>query len=149
MNIRSLKWSYIDFHNKILYLPETKSGAPHQIPLTDCAVNVLNDIKNNQTDNQSEYVFATNKGRKGYITCPKKFWQGVLNKAGILNLRIHDLRRTMGSYQAITGSSLQVIGKSLGHKSTQSTSVYARLNLDAVRNSMQKATNEMRKILNC
>lgn len=57
------------------------------------------------------------------------------------DIRIHDIRRTFGSYQAITGASLQVIGKSLGHKSIQSTQIYARLNLDPVRAAVERATN--------
>lgn len=56
------------------------------------------------------------------------------------DLRIHDLRRTLGSWQARTGASLVVIGKSLNHKSTQSTAVYARLDLDPVRQSVNTAT---------
>lgn len=62
---------------------------------------------------------------------------------GMLDLRIHDIRRTMGSYQAITGASLPIIGKSLGHKSAQATSIYARLNVDPVRDAMNKATDAM------
>lgn len=62
---------------------------------------------------------------------------------GLLDVRIHDLRRTFASYQAITGASLQVIGKSLGHKSQQATQIYARLNLDPVRLSVEKAQSEM------
>lgn len=61
----------------------------------------------------------------------------------LLDIRIHDIRRTFGSYQAITGASLQVIGKSLGHKSIHATQVYARLNLNAVRYSIEKATEAM------
>ena len=59
------------------------------------------------------------------------------------DLRPHDLRRTPGSYQAITGSSLPIIGKSLGHKSQAATQIYARLDLDPVRNSVKKATEAM------
>ena len=59
------------------------------------------------------------------------------------DLRPHDLRRTLGSYQAITGSSLPIIGKSLGHKSQAATQIYARLDLDPVRNSVKKATEAM------
>jgi len=62
---------------------------------------------------------------------------------GLMDLHIHDIRRTFGSYQAITGASLQIIGKSLGHKSPQSTQIYARLNLDPVRASIEKATQVM------
>ena len=61
----------------------------------------------------------------------------------LMDIHVHDLRRTFGSYQALTGASLQIIGKSLGHKSLQATQVYARLNLDPVRIAMEKATNAM------
>ncbi len=64
-------------------------------------------------------------------------------RVAIKDLRIHDLRRTLGSWQAATGASLTVIGKSLGHKDTSSTMVYARLNLDPVRAAMEKATSAM------
>jgi integrase len=36
---------------------------------------------------------------------------------GITDLRLHDLRRTLGSYQASLGANSFIIGKSLGHKS--------------------------------
>ena len=62
---------------------------------------------------------------------------------GLMDVRIHDIRRTMGSYQAITGASLPIIGKTLGHKSPQSTQVYARLHDDPIRASMERAANEM------
>lgn len=63
----------------------------------------------------------------------------------IPDLRIHDLRRTMGSRQAITGASLPIIGKSLNHKSQQATAIYTRLDLDPVRASVEKATEAMRR----
>lgn len=59
------------------------------------------------------------------------------------DLRIHDLRRTLGSWQAKTGASLPIIGKSLNHKSHQATAIYARLDLDPVRDSIQRATTAM------
>lgn len=61
----------------------------------------------------------------------------------LMDIRLHDIRRTFGSYQAITGSSLTIIGKSLGHKSHLSTQIYARLSLDPVRHSVEKATAAM------
>ncbi|WP_027711121.1 tyrosine-type recombinase/integrase [Dickeya chrysanthemi] len=61
----------------------------------------------------------------------------------ITDLRIHDLRRTLGSWQAKTGASLTVIGKSLNHKTHQATAIYARLDLDPVRQSVNTATQAM------
>lgn len=59
------------------------------------------------------------------------------------DLRIHDLRRTLGSWQAKTGASLAIIGKSLNHKTQQATAIYARLDLDPVRQSVNTATQAM------
>lgn len=69
--------------------------------------------------------------------------ENVIISPAFEDLRIHDIRRTFGSYQAMTGASLQIIGKSLGHKSLHSTQIYARLNLDLIRESIEKATEEM------
>jgi integrase len=59
------------------------------------------------------------------------------------DLRIHDLRRTLASWQVKTGASLPVIGKSLNHRSSTTTAVYARLDQDPVREAVSRATGEM------
>jgi hypothetical protein len=56
---------------------------------------------------------------------------------------MHDLRRTLGSWQAAGGASLLIIGKSLGHRSESATRIYARLATDPVRESVEKATVAM------
>jgi len=61
------------------------------------------------------------------------------------DLRVHDLRRTLGSWQAGLNVSLAIIGRTLNHKSPQSTKVYARLALDPVRDAMSTATSAMLK----
>ncbi len=61
----------------------------------------------------------------------------------IPDLRIHDLRRTLGSWQAKTGASMVIIGKSLNHKNQATTAIYARLDLDPVRASVNTATSAM------
>ncbi len=58
-------------------------------------------------------------------------------------MRIHDLRRTLGSWQAKTGASMAIIGKSLNHKSQSTTAIYARLDLDPVRRSVNTSTSAM------
>lgn len=63
--------------------------------------------------------------------------------ARVGNLRIHDMRRTLGSWQLATGASLAIIGKSLGHKDLGSTEIYARLNIDPVRDAMMTGTRAM------
>lgn len=59
------------------------------------------------------------------------------------DLRIHDLRRTLGSWQAKHGASLAIIGKSLNHKSLKATAIYARLDADPVRDSVTRAVDNL------
>lgn len=66
-----------------------------------------------------------------------------LSTIRMADLRIHDLRRTLGSWQARTGASLSIIGKSLNHKSVQTTAIYSRLDTDPVRESVERATSAM------
>lgn len=61
------------------------------------------------------------------------------------DLHIHDLRRTLGSWLAISGTSLPIIGKVLNHKTPEATKVYARLMVAPVRNAMEEATAAMRR----
>lgn len=68
---------------------------------------------------------------------------GIKLPQALMDIRLHDIRRTVGSYQAITGASLPIIGKSLGHKSQQATQIYSRLHLDPVRESMERATDSI------
>lgn len=62
-----------------------------------------------------------------------------LDETRLTDLRIHDLRRTLGSWQAKLGASLAIIGKSLNHKTMQATMIYARLEADPVRESVNRA----------
>lgn len=68
---------------------------------------------------------------------------GIELDTGLLDTRIHDIRRTFGSYQAINGTNMLVIGRSLGHRCEKSTRVYAKLSLDPVRASIKQATDVM------
>ena len=80
-------------------------------------------------------------GAIGHLVEPKKGWQRLLQRAGIEDLRIHDLRRSLASFQIDAGVSLAVIGKGLGHHSQQTTAVYARLAQDPVADAWQKCTD--------
>ena len=139
-SILSLRWSQVDLVNGFIYLPDTKNGEPMQVPMTNQLRELFEKINHNKN---SDWVLPSVRSKSGHLEDPKRPWHELLRRAGIKNLRLHDLRRTMGSYQAISGASLHIIGKSLGHKSASATQVYARLTADPVRNAMQKATDKM------
>ena len=136
-----MRWDELNLETGVWRIPETKNGDSHTIPLVPQATAIL---KTRQAKSQSIWVLP-GTGRFGYLNDPKKAWHRILERAQIENLRIHDLRRTLGSWQAAMGANSFIIGKTLGHKSPQSTAVYARLNLDPVRDSIEKATDSMFK----
>jgi len=138
-NTLAMRWKDINFTTETWRIEETKNADPLTVHLPKQAMDILTARK---WQSESPWVFAGH-GAKGHFADPKKAWSRILKEAGIENLRIHDLRRTLGSYQAATGANGYIIGKSLGHKSQQSTAIYARLNLDPVRDSVNKATDVM------
>jgi len=139
-NICAMRFEEIDWHRKVWTIPKTKNGGSQIIPLVEPAMAILLDRKNNA---KSEWVFPSVRSRKGHLTKLELAWKVVLEDAGIANLRPHDLRRTLGSWEALTGTDVLVIRESLGHKDIKSTMVYARLNLDPVRKAMDTAVAAM------
>jgi integrase len=139
-NVQSMNWNDINFNRAEWLVQETKNGEPHTIPLIPQAITIL---KERYIDKSNDWVFPSLTSRSGHIEEPKKVWKNLLERAGIKDLRIHDLRRTLGSWQAATGANSYIIGKSLGHKTQQATAIYARLNIDPVRESVSKAADAM------
>ena len=134
-NVLAMAWQQIDFDHALWKIPETKNGTPHVIPLIEVAMQVL---INRQQQTRGEFVFP-GRTANHHLVNPNKAWRRILKRAEIDDLRIHDLRRTMGSWQAMTGAALPVIGKTLAHKNMATTAIYARLNHTPVRDSMDKA----------
>ena len=141
-NVLGMKWDQISFERDEWRIPDTKNGTPQTITLSPEAVEVLRNRKPDEAAKPEMYVFPGD-GKSGHLVEPKAGWRRILQRAEIADLRIHDLRRTLGSWQARTGASLAIIGKSLNHKSTSTTAIYARLDLDPVRESVERATSAM------
>jgi integrase len=121
-------------------VPNPKNSEPYNIALVPGASRILAGRR--KRTRSSPWVFPSHS-RSGHVVDFKQGWERVRRRAGLEDLRIHDLRRTLGSWQAAAGTSLLVIGKSLGHKSSSATEIYARLALDPVRASVEAATTAM------
>ena len=142
-NVLEMRWDEINLERKEWLIPETKNGESQRLPLISAMLTLLKDRKVKGGD--SEWVFPSH-GSTGHLTNPDKTWKRVLSRAGIEDVRgtwLRDLRRSMVSWQANTGASLSVIGKSLNHKNVNTTAIYARLAMDPVRESMEKAASAM------
>lgn len=64
-------------------------------------------------------------------------------RASIGDLRIHDLRRSVGSALAATGANIAMTMQALGHKTVSASLIYQRLHRDPIREAMQKATSRL------
>lgn len=138
-NVLEMRWQDVNFARAEWRIGMTKNGTPQTITLSPEALEVL---RNRKSQEGSAFVFPGH-GDSGHLAEPKKGWKRILDRAGIDDLRIHDLRRTLGSWQAKTGASMAIIGKSLNHKNQNTTAIYARLDLDPVRESVDRATSAM------
>jgi integrase len=137
-----MKWNDLDFDQCLWKIPasQSKNSEAMTVPLVEQALQILQARK---TVTSSVFVFDSKLSVSGHIEEPKKAWKTLLDKANLADVRLHDLRRTMGSYQTMTGASTIIVGKTLGHKSQTATAVYARMNLDPVRASMEAAVEMM------
>lgn len=142
-NVQAMAWADLDLDDPqgaVWWVPagQSKSGKALGVVLSGRAVDVLR--RRRADAGTSGFVFP-GVGRTGHVAEPKKAWAALLARAGIQNLRIHDLRRTLGSWQADAGASLAIIGRSLGHASGSSaTATYARVSDAPVRASVEAAT---------
>jgi integrase len=141
-NVLSMRWGEIDLERAVWAIPalKFKTGKPLVIPLAVQAVEILEARK--RAYGHTGYVFPST-GKTGHLVEPKAGWARLLKRAGLENLRLHDLRHTLASWQVSQGASLAIIGKGLGHNSTVTTARYAHLAIDPVRDAMNKAVAAM------
>ena len=147
-NLLGMRWTEVNLKESVWRIPVTKNGTPQNVTLSPEAITIL--MKRMETANSGAVFVFPGSGASGHIEEPKKAVIRVMERAGIPygrntpnGVTLHDLRRTLGSWQAKTGASLAIIGKSLNHQSQQTTMIYARLDLDPVRASVNTATSAM------
>ena len=139
-SVQAMRWADLDLEGRFWRIPETKGGMVVVVPLVVPAVAIL--AARREHANGSEWVFPSH-GRAGHIMDPKAAWKRVLARAKLADLRVHDLRRSVGSWMAGQNVSLTIIGKVLGHKTPQATAIYARVAMDPQRAAMDAATTAM------
>lgn len=146
-NVLAMSWEQIDFDLALWRIPVTKNGDSQTVALTPSALEILRRRAEDAWRHEKWVFPSDRKGRStgvlGHLVSPRKAWLRILDRAEITDLRIHDLRRTAGSYMAIQGVSSTIIGKALGHRSPQATATYARLTHEPVRNAMEAAQSAL------
>jgi integrase len=129
--IQTLRWSYIS--DRGMELPDSKTGA-RLIPLPQAARAILSALPR-RPDNP--YVII-GKQPGGYATDMQKPWRRIRKRAGLCDVRIHDLRHTYASNAVSSGMPIQMVGRLLGHTQIQTTMRYAHLADDPVRRAAEE-----------
>lgn len=132
--VLTMRWEDVSLTRAEWRIPDTKAGRPHLLPLPHALVVRLRSLPRVRG---TPYVFPGQNGT-GHLENMKRAWDRSRVKAGIHDVRFHDLRRTVGSWLAGSGESLQLIGKVLNHRDVSTTAIYARVNLGPVRQALER-----------
>lgn len=130
--ILSLHWDQVDFDNRCLQLPDSKTGAK-TVHLNAPALEILSNL---ERLNDNPFVI-TGKKPGTHLVNLRKPWQRILETAGLNDVRLHDLRHSYASVAVGLGEGLPIVGALLGHAQARTTQRYAHLANDPV-----KAANE-------
>ncbi|MBU0513856.1 MAG: tyrosine-type recombinase/integrase [Proteobacteria bacterium] len=131
--IQTLKWEHVDFDLGVIRLPDSKTGAKI-IPLGKPALEYLEKVV---PEDSNPYVCP---GRKtgAHLVGLQKAWERIRARAGLDDVRLHDLRHSFASVGAADGMGLPIIGALLGHRKSSTTERYAHLSTDPLREAATK-----------
>jgi integrase len=138
-----LRWEYVDFEERCLRLPDSKTGG-RVVHLGAPALDVLARIER-VSDNP--WVICGKHPNKPWNNL-RKVWLRIRERAGIEDVRIHDLRHSFASGAVTLGEGLPMIGKLLGHTQIRTTARYAHLAADPVKAAADRVSTSLAAMLN-
>lgn len=138
--ILHLRWSEVDFDRGVLRLPDSKTGRK-VVFLPQAAIDMLKRMQR-----IGGYVIASDsagtKDEKPRADL-KRPWAAITKRAGLDDVRLHDLRHSFASIGAESGLGLPVIGALLGHSSAQTTKRYAHAADEASRRAVDTIASKI------
>lgn len=139
--ILTLRWEHVDLARRCLRLPDSKTGAK-VVHLNQAAIDILAGLRRDL----SGWVLPGAKPG-GHLVNLQKPWRRLRRRAGLDDLRLHDLRHSFASVAAGLGEGLHMIGKLLGHSQPQTTHRYAHLADDPVRAASERVATAITTML--
>jgi integrase len=147
------RWGDIDLTFKVWRVPLSKSGKVRHITLSDTAIRFLEILRKHNQNllgrafDRCEFVFPNPKTLKPFVSIFYS-WDTARCKAGLADVRIHDLRHTFASTLVNNGVSLYEVQKLLGHAHIRTTERYAHLKQERLQESASFAGRTFEHILN-
>jgi integrase len=144
---RQLKWSYVDFENKILIVPRelTKSDREHQLPLSDFLATLLK--KRFMHRKNSEWVFQSIRLPSKHLSEGVGIVRRVRAKSGV-RFTFHDLRRTFMTMAEKLDVPHYALKRLVNHSvSNDVTGGYLVLDIERLRIYMSQITDAFLELL--
>ena len=136
--ILTLRWDDLDRTAGELRIRDSKTG-PRRVPLTPEAEQVLAGIP--RLDGNPWVIAGGKRGSRLQRIDP--FWNRLRVRAGLEDVRLHDLRHSYASQALAIGEGLPVIARLLGHKTVMTTVKYAHLARDTERASAARVAESI------
>ena len=137
--ILTLRWEDVDLAAGELRLRDAKTGA-RAVAISPSARRVLEGLP--RVPGNPWVIAGTKPGRP--VPNINNAWLLIRARAGLNDVRIHDLRHSFASRALALGESLLMIGRLLGHKKVQTTARYAHLARDSVKASAARVAESLR-----
>ncbi|MCM2256579.1 MAG: site-specific integrase, partial [Vicinamibacteria bacterium] len=128
--VLGLTWDSVDLEAGRARLPDSKTGAK-TVFLPAPAVKLLKELP--RLEGNPYVIPGGRKGQPLTLWGVEQVWQVIRRRAGLVDVRLHDLRHSFASMAAADGQSLPVIGALLGHSQAQTTKRYAHLSADPLK----------------
>ncbi len=141
--ILTLRWEWVDFERSCLRLPDSKMGAK-VVPLGAPALELLASLPRVESN---PYALPGEK-TDGHFVGLQKAWARLRERAGLSDVRVHDLRHSFASVAVAGGDSLYLVGKVLGHRQARTTEAYAHLQDDPVRAVADRTARKIAAAMN-
>lgn len=126
--IGHLQWKHVDLERRVIVLDETKNGDRRVIPIRGEAERILiARSKIRRIDNPHVFPAPFRRGVEPKPVDIQSAWDWAVERAGIEDFRMHDLRHSAASYLAMNGASLAELAEVLGHKTLQMVRRYTHL----------------------
>jgi integrase len=140
--VLTAKWDNVDWDMGTLFIGLTKNGEPLLAPLSDLALERLRMIP--RISGNPFIICGRDRGthHKGLQAMLKR----IKKRSGLTNIRIHDIRRTVGSWLAQSGVSLHLIGDVLNHLDTSTTAGYAYFQTQHRRDALSSHADKVLKL---
>ena len=131
--IMTLRWKHVDLDRAEMRIVNGKTG-DRTVHLSPSAVNVLKALPR---EPGNPWVVPGAKPGK-HMADIDGAWQSIRARAGLHDVRIHDIRHSFASRALALGEGLPIIGRLLGHRRVETTARYAHLARDSVRESAER-----------